>query len=89
MSPFTCDSKIITELLKSEHNIWTTLSGPIESIQILERKATAKGSDNYWRIQIKTKFHESFAVSTAIYEVIADWDFMVLKGIEVKELART
>lgn len=88
MSPFTGDSKIITELLNSKHQIWTSLSGPIESIQILECKATEKGPNNYWRIQIKTKFVETFPACTAIYEVVADWDFMELKGLTVKEIER-
>lgn len=95
MSPFTGESIVIREILKGEHNIWKSLSGPIDSIRVLERKAKTKGPNDYWRIEIKTKRLDSsikdnppdFPACTGIYEVNATWDLMSLTGVQIKELS--
>lgn len=98
MSPFTADSKVITEILKGTSPIWKSLHGPIESIKITERKDKNDKSgslEQTFKIEVKTSRVDAslktnppdFPACTGLYEVKAQWNFMDLKDVQIREIS--
>lgn len=96
MNPFTGDSKVITEFLKEDSGVWKDLRGPIEAIQILERKVSSpKNQISQYVIQVRTARMESsvpgsppdFQSCLGVFRVDAEWDLMVLKKVKVKKVS--
>ena len=93
MSPFTADSRVLSELLKSGSNLWKSLHGPIQSIQVIGRKNIAQGHD-LLKVEVRTAKVDSSAggppstpACIAVYEAAVEWDFTVFKKMTVKELS--
>jgi hypothetical protein len=98
MTPFTGDSVVLKMFFDGPNDVWKSLSGPIESIEILEKKDldhTKDGkSKNMWKLQIKTARMENsiktnppdFPACTAVFELTMDWDFLELKRMDIKKV---
>ena len=102
MSPFTGTSTIIREFLDGKHDVWKSISGPIGSIEILERKSSdsekkTPARTEHIKIQVKTLRIDSsiatnppdFPACVGIFDVEVKWDFMALKDMTVKKISVT
>ena len=93
MSPFTGDRTILNKVLQSDL-LWKELHGNIESIRIFDRKVTSiKNLITIFKLEIQTNEYDSDSSNpkiskscTGTYEIEAEWDFMILKSVNIKKL---
>jgi len=93
MSPFTADTKILHEVFSNNSELWKSLSGPIASIELLDRNSE-KGSEallvQSFVLKIKTYKPETTTVSEIKrFAVSTRWDFMSLEKVTIEEIGES
>lgn len=95
MSPFTADAKVLEHVLGNDGGVWKEMRGRIQSIRIFDRvESESKAQVNKFKVEIQTDGAGADAKPSGspmrcigIFGVEATWDFMSLKGVDVKKIS--
>ena len=100
MSPYTGTAKVIAGFLNGKDSkVSKFLSGPIESVKVLEKKRLPDDKngnfEEQYKIEVITSRIDSgiknnppdFPACTGLFEVKVEWNFMELKNMEIRELS--
>jgi hypothetical protein len=92
MSPFTADSRILVKVLSNDGPLWKSLSGPIVSMEFLERstiKISTTKMEQKFLLKVTTLENDLDSKGKqrkTSFSVKALWDYMDLESVAINEL---